>query len=75
MHDRKLVSDNEVESAEARGRTAAIAADPAGRTTARANVWTIVAFCIAGMICSLFVPASYLRGEQSPAMFVEAPLS
>jgi hypothetical protein len=75
MHDRKLLSLNEVESTEARGQNASITADPQGRTTSRANVLAIIGFCIAGMICSLFVPTSYLRGEQTPAMFADAPLS
>ena len=75
MHDGKLLSDNEVASTEARGQKASAAVDTRGRTSSRANFWTVIGFCIAGMICALFVPASYLRGEQTPATLAESPLS
>ena len=75
MHDGKLLIDNEVESTENRGGTAAIAARMSGRRTPRANLWTVVGFCIAGLICSFFVPTSYLHFEQTPALLAEPPLS
>lgn len=72
MHDCKLLSDNEM--AELSGRTApAIQATKRGPT--RANFWTIVAFCVAGLICALYVPSSYLHIEQTSALLAEAPLS
>jgi hypothetical protein len=74
MHDGKLLSDNEMESTESRGEKASIAVQAKGRTT-RANVWTIIGFCIVGLIFSFFTPASYLRGEQTSSVFAEAPLS
>jgi len=75
MHDRKLLSDNEAASTEPRGQEASAAVDTRERASSRANFWTVIGFCIAGMICALFVPASYLRGEQVPAALAEAPLS
>lgn len=74
MHDRKLLSDNGPEGAEitARGLPAV---QPAERPPSRTPFWAIVGFCIAGLICSLFVPASYLHIEQTATMIAEAPLS
>jgi hypothetical protein len=71
MHDRKLLSDHETESAEVAGQ--GLAAIPL--TRARTNFWAILGFCVAGLICSLFVPASYLHIEQTSALIAEAPLS
>ena len=75
MHDGKLLANNEVESTEIRGGTAVTAAQMSGRRTPRANFWTVVGFCIAGLICSFFVPTSYLHFEQTPTLLAEAPLS
>jgi CBS-domain-containing membrane protein len=73
MHDRKLLSDHEMESVEIAGQ--GLSAIASARTRARANFWAILGFCVAGLICSLFVPASYLHMEQTSALIAEAPLS
>ena len=75
MHDRKLLSGNDLESTEISGPVAPIAVHATGRTNSRANFWTIVCFCIAGLICSLLVPASYLNVEQTSVLLAETPLS
>jgi hypothetical protein len=74
MHDRKLLGDHELESAEVivRGSSAVRAT---ARARAWSNVWAIVGFCVAGLICSMFVPASYLHIEQTSALIAQAPLS
>lgn len=74
MHDTKLLSDTDLDRA---GITAqrSSAIRPASRVPSQANVWTIVGFCVVGMICSLFVPSSYLHFEQSSTLAAEAPLT
>ena len=74
MHDGKLLVGNEAESTEPRARKAAIAIQAKEHTT-RAHFWAIIGFCVVGLICSFFTPASYLRGEQTSNVFAEAPLS
>jgi len=73
MHDRKLLSDHEMESAEIAEQGPSTIAS--ARTRSRTNFWAILGFCVAGLICSLFVPASYLHMEQTSALIAEAPLS
>lgn len=72
MHDTKLLSDNDLERAAVIAQRSS-AIRPNGRAPSRTNVWTIVGFCVAGIICSLFVPASYLHIEQSSTLTAEAP--
>ena len=67
MHDRKLLSDNELHGAELSGQ-----ALPAMLSTShnkmRANFWAIVGFCVTGLVCSIYVPSSYLHLEQTAAL-------
>jgi len=72
MHDTKLLSD-EMESAALNSPMATIRS--VEHTTRRANLWTVIGFCVFGIICSLFVPASYLHIEQTAALLAQAPLS
>ena len=72
MHDSKLLSDNEVGSTEIGGQAASVVAQASGR---RANFWTIVGFCVAGLICSVIIQTSYLHMEKTSVMLAEAPLS
>jgi CBS-domain-containing membrane protein len=74
MHDSKLLSDNEVGSTEIRGQTS-VAVQAMKRQNLRANFWTIVGFCVAGLICSVIIQTSYLRMERTSVMLAEAPLS
>jgi hypothetical protein len=60
-----------MESAEIAGQDLSAIASARMRT----NFWAILGFCVAGLICSLFVPASYLHMEQTSALIAEAPLS
>ena len=72
MHDSKLLSDKEAEITEIRGQAASIAAQESGR---RANFWTIVCFCVGGLICSVIIQTAYLHMEKTSIMLAEAPLS
>lgn len=74
MHDTKLLSENDLERAAIIAQRSS-AIRPAGRAPSRTNVWAIVSFCVVGLICSLFVPASYLHIEQSSTITAEAPQS
>jgi hypothetical protein len=74
MHDRKLLSDNELDGAALAGR-AQPAGQPAKHVTTRASFWAVIGFCVTGLICSLYVPSSYLYIEQTSALLAEAPLS
>jgi hypothetical protein len=71
MHDTKLLGDREMGSA----ATIAQASSAIQATARRSNFWAIVGFCVAGLVFSLFVPASYLHMEQTPSLLAEAPLS
>jgi hypothetical protein len=72
MHDSKLLGDNEVGSTEMRGRAISVSAPESGR---RANFWTIVGFCVAGLLCSVIIQTSYLHMERTSVILAEAPLS
>jgi hypothetical protein len=74
MHDCRLLSDSEMEIAERSGQ-AVPAIQAVKRGTTHANFWAVIAFCVAGLICALYVPSSYLHIEQTPALLAEAPLS
>jgi type VI protein secretion system component VasF len=74
MHDGRLLSDNEMEIAELTGQTVP-AIQATKRLTGRVNFWAIVAFCVAGLVCALYVPSSYLHIEQTSVLLAEAPLS
>jgi hypothetical protein len=73
MHDRKLLGDHELEAAEI-----AVRGLPVVRATERApmrsNFWAIVAFCVTGLICSMFAPASYLHLEQASTLIGQPPI-
>jgi hypothetical protein len=75
MHDSKLLSDNEVGSTGIRGQAASIVAQAGARRTLRTNFWTIVGFCVAGLICSLIIQTSYLHLEKTSVRLADAPLS
>ena len=72
MHDSKLLGDNEVGSTEIRGQATNVVAPASGR---RANFWTIVGFCVAGLLCSVIIQTSYLHMERTSVILAEAPLS
>jgi hypothetical protein len=73
MHDRKLLSDHELESTEIALR--GLPAVPAtGRAPVRSNFWAVVGFCVVGLICSMFAPASYLHLEQTSTLITQAPI-
>ncbi len=74
MHDRGLLSENDLEIAELSGQ-AAPALQASKRIAPRATFWIVIAFCVTGLICSLYVPSSYLYIEQTPALRAEPPLS
>jgi hypothetical protein len=69
MRDGKLLGDEGLAS----GQTV-FAVQPTKPTAWRANLWAIIGFCAAALICSLVV-ASYLHPEQMPTLLAEAPLS
>ena len=73
MHDRKLLSTDELDGAELSAQ-APIAAQSTSRTSSRANFWAIMAFCVTGLICSMYVPSSYLNLEQTAALLTQAPI-
>jgi CBS-domain-containing membrane protein len=52
-----------------------IVAQAGARRTLRTNFWTIVGFCVAGLICSLIIQTSYLHLEKTSVMLADAPLS
>jgi hypothetical protein len=72
MHDSKLLSDNEAGSTQIRGQAASVVTPANGRRT---NFWTIVAFCVGGLICSVIIQTSYLHMAKTSVMLAEAPLS
>jgi hypothetical protein len=74
MHDRSLLSDNELDAAALAGQPRP-AVQPSKRVTTRANFWAVVGFCVTGLICSLYVPSSYLRIEQTAGSLAQMPLS
>jgi hypothetical protein len=74
MRDGKLLSNNEIESAELRGQTA-FGIQSTTRTGKRVNIWAIIGFCAVGLIGSLLVRSSYLHFEQTTTLLAEAPLS
>ena len=73
MHDRKLLSADELDGAELSGQ-APIASESPKRTTTRANFWAIMGFCMTGLVCSMYVPSSYLHLEQTAALLFQAPI-
>jgi hypothetical protein len=77
MHDRKLLSTDELDGAELSAQ-APIAAQStsrtSSRTSSRANFWVIMGFCVTGLICSMYVPSSYLNLEQTAALLTQAPI-
>jgi CBS-domain-containing membrane protein len=73
MHDRKLLSDNELDGAALIGP--ALPATPSTKRTAKhAGFWAVIGFCVTGLVCSLYVPSSYLHLEQTAALLNQAPL-
>jgi hypothetical protein len=74
MHDRKLLSDNDLDAAALAGR-AQPAGQPAKHVTTRASFWAVIGFCTVGLICSLYVPSSYLHLEQTSVLLAQTPLS
>jgi hypothetical protein len=74
MHNRGLLSENDREIAELSGQAVPVI-QTSKRMATRATFWIIIAFCVTGLICSLYVPSSYLYIEQTPALLAEAPLS
>jgi hypothetical protein len=72
MHDSKLLSDNEVGSTEIRGQATSVVAQASER---RANFWTIVGFCVGGLICSVIIQTAYLHMGNTSIMLAEVPLS
>jgi hypothetical protein len=74
MHDTKLLSDSDLDGAAiiAQGSSTI---RPAGRAPSRTNIWTVVGFCVTGLVLSLFVPAPYLHIEQSSTLTAEGPQS
>ncbi|HZC54878.1 MAG TPA: hypothetical protein VE396_02365 [Xanthobacteraceae bacterium] len=73
MHDRKLHCDDELDGGEPSGF--ALPATPSTkRTTTRASIWAVIGFCVIGLVCSLYVPSSYLLLEQTAALLNQAPL-
>ena len=73
MHDRKLLSTDELDGAELSAQ-APIAAQSTSRTSSRANFWVIMGFCVTGLICSMYVPSSYLNLEQTATLLTQAPI-
>ncbi len=71
MHDTKLLIGNEPESAAPSSNVAPSRA----HVPARSNFWAIVGLCVVGLVCSLFVPASYLHMEQTSTLLLQEPLS
>jgi len=69
MHDRKLLSDSELN-----GAGTELATQATKRAATRANFWAIVGFCVTGLVCSMYVPASYLNAEQTAALLIKAAL-
>ncbi len=71
MHDTKLLISNEPENA----AQSSNAAQSRAHVPALSNSWAVVGLCVAGLICSLFVPASYLHIEQTSPLLLQEPLS
>ena len=69
MHDTKLLVDSEPEGA-AMAAKGSIATRAGERATSRNNFWAIVGLCVVGLVCSLYVPTSYLQIEQNSALVV-----
>jgi hypothetical protein len=67
MHDRKLLGENELHGAELSGQTLPTML-PTGHNTIRANFWAVIGFCVTGLVCSIYVPSSYLHLEQTAAL-------
>jgi hypothetical protein len=67
MHDRKLLSDSELDGAEPSGQ-AVSATQSRKHPTTRASFWAVVGFCMTGLVCSMYVPSSYLLLEQTAAL-------
>jgi hypothetical protein len=72
MHDRKLLGDSELDDAELSGK--ALTGPESKAKTMRANFWTVLGFCATGLMCSLYVPSSYLHLEQTGVLLIQAPL-
>ncbi len=67
MHDRKLLSDSELDGVEISGDTLP-AMQTTKRDTMRANFWAVIGFCVIGLAGAMFVPSSYLHLEQTSAL-------
>jgi CBS-domain-containing membrane protein len=67
MHDRKLLSNNELDGAELSGQTVP-AIQSTKPSTMRASFWAVIGFCVTGLVCSIYVPSSYLHLEQTAAL-------
>lgn len=74
MYDTKLLVDSGPEGT-AIAAKGSIAAQSGARVTPRNNFWAIAGLCVVGLVCSLYVPTSYLRIEQNAALVVPAPVS
>jgi hypothetical protein len=74
MRGGKLLSDNEIESAQLRGQTD-FAIQSTKRTSKRLSLWAIIGLCAVALIGALLVPPSYLHFEQTTTLLAEAPLS
>ena len=67
MHDRKLLSDSELDDAELSGQ-ALPAIQSRKHSTTRTGFWAVIGFCMTGLACSMYVPSSYLLLEQAAVM-------
>lgn len=74
MRDMQFVSDNELETT-ALPAKGSMTVQSINRAPSRSNFWTVVGLCVAGLVFSLFVPASYLNMEQTSTLILQAPLS
>jgi hypothetical protein len=67
MHDRKLLSDSQLDDADLSGQ-APPATQSRKHPTPRAGFWAVIGFCVTGLVCSMYVPSSYLVLEQTAAL-------
>jgi hypothetical protein len=74
MHDRKLLSDSELNGGELNGQTVG-ATQLTKRAATRANFWAIMGFCVTGLVCSMYAPSSYLHLEQTAGLLTQASLA